>query len=304
MAMIGFRLPLVTLVAVASCFVGVAAAQAQQSSGTFGWPAPPSGRYAWPSTPPAPGSIPAQSLPPGLAKTPQPQLPANAAELDALLRQKKYLELRQALLRTNRADEVMLNINWEKSKLMGGASAFINFVYAHDLWRVAASLPGGQAAGLKETAVLMLLYAYELIAIDGLKCQDVSAPAHRRDQLLTLYPQTWKHIADLSDDRIAAVVRTALAMENSIAPMRGDDDFLCRDGLDETQEALARNGDKPLAELPTPPGQFGRTKVVPSNPDYKPKFLPKEIWTTKQAEVRAAMPRQLSQLVEHFKARK
>jgi hypothetical protein len=291
------RLLRMAIVAFALFLLPIASAHAQQSPATFGWPAPPPSSYAWPPTPLAPGSIPAQSLPPGVDKMP---LPANAPDLDALLAGKKYLELRQILLRPNRTDDVLLNMNWEKRKLVGGGSAFINFVYAHDLWRVATTLPV-QAGGLKETAVLMLLYAYELITIDGMKCQDVSAPAHRRDQLLTMYPQIWQHIASLPEQRSTVLVKTALGMERSIAPLRADDDFLCRDGLDEMKELLARNGDKPLPQVPTPPGQIGITKAVPTNPDYKPKFLPKEIWAPKQDEARAAMPRQLAQIVERFK---
>lgn len=113
----------------------------------------------------------------------------------------------------------------------------------------------------------MMLYAYELVAIDGVKCEDERAPAHRLDQLFSTFPYVSKHIASL---------RNAASLSRSTSPsawgtQHADDDFLCRDGLEQMREAPQKNGDKPLHEERRP-GYVGKTVDVPTNPDYQPKF--------------------------------
>jgi len=232
----------------------------------------------------------------------KPKLPPNAAQLDTLLATKQYLQLGQILRQTSTADAIVLNMNWQSEKMLAGASAFINFSYPWDLWRMGEAAPAPQGAELKAMAVLVVVYGLALIAIDGVKCQDVSAPAHRRDQLFTTFPHIWKHVPTLPAERRTQIVQTALRLEQSTAARRVDDDFLCRDGLDQMQHALARNAGKPLQEAPPAPGQPGKTMIVPPAPDYQPKFHLRDAWLWKQADARAAMPKTLSDLMEKMAA--
>ena len=238
------------------------------------------------------------------AAQPAPPLPPNVAQLETMLAQKHYLELGRILTQTKAANDIVLNMNWERTKMVAGATAFINFNYAYDLWRIAAVLPPEQANSMRETAVMVLLYAYELIVMDGVKCADVSAPGHRQDQIFASFAYIWKHVATLSEQQRAQLVDIAQRLEASTAAKRADDDFLCRDGLDQMRDALARNGNKPLPESSPQPGQIGKTVNVPANPDYQPKFVSKDVWQPKQSALRVELPQRLQQLVQKAGAAK
>jgi len=68
-------------------------------------------------------------------------------------------------------------------------------------------------------AVLVVLYAMELMHVDGVKCQDPSAPAHRRDQLFGEFRPIWKYAATLSDEERATIVRAAVKLEQVTLPV-------------------------------------------------------------------------------------
>ena len=238
---------------------------------------------------------------PPAGRPPAPPLPPNAAALDRLLARKQYLRLGEILRSAKRLDDVILNMNWESMKMRSGETAFINFAYAWDLWRVASSLRGNEAAELKATAVMVFVHAMALIQLDGAKCQDPSAPGHRLTQLITTFPHIWKHAATLSDAERTRTIAVALTLERVTAPRR-DDEFVCQGGMDEMLDALARHGDKPLPPSRAQLGHIGKTEEVPSNPHYRPRFVPQEVWLPEQARIRAEMPKRLGELLESGKA--
>ena len=244
--------------------------------------------------------------------------PANATALDLLLTNKQYDQLGEALSYRH-GDETFRNMNWEKDKLLQGASAYISFVYVFDL-RLAASVAAlnaerlaslnasisareaKRAVELEEDAALVLLYVFELVAIDGMKCQDVTAPAHRRDQLFQIYADVWTDIAEMPKDRRTRLIAAAIDIEQRTASLRADDDFLCRNGIEERRAALAKNANTPLTQTQQPSAP-GKTVEVLVDPDYQPKFLAPEVSLPKQAEIRAAMPKRLPQMIERFKTK-
>jgi hypothetical protein len=228
---------------------------------------------------------------------PAKPLPANAAELDRLLSQRNYAKLSQIFRETNKFEEVVLNMNWQQTRLFSGGTSFLSFPYIADLDRVSTALGDVRGVETKKTGILIFLYAYELILIDGQRCKDVSAPGHRKDELLTSFPNIRKSIPTLSDEDKDKLLKTAVQMESLIAPKRTDEDFLCRGGLAEMQAAFAKYGNDATREVPTPPGGIGKTMEVKKDPDYKPEFLSKEVWSPKQAELRAKMPDILNNLV-------
>ncbi|HKY85784.1 MAG TPA: hypothetical protein VJL90_03385, partial [Pseudorhodoplanes sp.] len=79
---------------------------------------------------------------------------------------------------------------------------------------------------------------------------------------------------------------------------------LCRDGLDQMQDALQKNAGKPLQEAPPGPGQIGKQILVPAAPDYQPKFHPRDTWLPKQTEARAAISKALPEMMEKLAAPK
>jgi hypothetical protein len=245
----------------------------------------------------SPRALHAQAPSPATVSPAKDPLPPNAAELGALLSQRNYTELGHLFRNTNKLDEIWLNMNWQKSMVLWGASAFMNFAYIADLDRVSTALGEARGVETRKMAAMIWLYTYELILIDGAKCKDVSAPGHRKDQLLTTFPNVVKSIQTFSDDEIDAITKTSLKIEGFTARRRADDDFLCRGGLAETQAALAKYGNEAMREVPTPLGGLGKTMEIRTDLDYKPEFVGKETWDPKQAEVRAAMPEILSKFV-------
>src|SRR5262249_51358561 len=105
----------------------------------------------------------------------------------------------------------------------------------------------------------------------------------------------FSHLRAQPADLKAKVVALALKQEQVTAPLRKDDWFLCMNGMDQIQAALAA-GAKPY-EVPTPPGQIGKTMAIPDVP-YVPKFLPPEKYQRVQERMRSQMQELLSRLVE------
>jgi hypothetical protein len=237
-----------------------------------------------------------QAAPPSATASPAKPLPANAAELDTLLSQRNYAKLNQ-IFSTDKFDEAVLNMNWQQARLFAGRTAFLAFAYIVSLNRVSTALGDVRGAETKKMAILILLYTYELILIDGQRCKDVSAPGHRKDQLLTGFPNFRKTIPTLSDEDMDQLLKFAVEMEGLTAPKRMDDDYLCRGGLTEIQAGLKKYGDNATREVPTPPGGIGKTMETKTDPDFKPEFLGKEAWSPQQAELRAKMPDILKNLV-------
>jgi hypothetical protein len=238
--------------------------------------------------------VPSPAAPPVAAAPAKPALPANAAELDALLSQRNYVKLNQ-IFNTDKFDEATLNMNWQQARLpVGGTFVALAFIVSLD--RIGTAAGDVRGAEVKKTAIMLLLYTYQLILIDGQRCKDVSAPGHRNDQLLTGFPNFKKSIPALSDEEMDKLTKMAIQMEGLTAPRR-DDDYLCRGGMTEIQSGLAKYGDNATREVPTPPGGIGKTMEIKTDPDFKPEFLGKEVWSPKQAELRAKMPDILKNLV-------
>jgi hypothetical protein len=144
----------------------------------------------------------------------------------------------------------------------------------------------------------------ELIQVDGVKCQDQSAPGHRLDQLIFGFRPIFQYAATLPDQERVSIIRAVLKLEQVTLPLRRDDEFLCRGGMSDMAAALKRQGDKPLPKSPPQPGQIGESVEVPADPDYRPQFVAKDVWLPKQEAMRAKMPERLAQILETAKKAK
>jgi|HubBroStandDraft_1064217.scaffolds.fasta_scaffold00005_76 hypothetical protein len=176
-------------------------------------------------------------------------------------------------------------LDWEKAKLTGGAGLTIDLLYIRDLWRF-----GATRGSLKETASLITLYALAVIFSDGAKCADKSATdavLHRVAESPS-FQQTLAFFKQLPKDKQDLFLATALRMEASIGPARGNDEYLCRWGAASVADYQKKHGTKGITDAPGP-GGVGRTKVVPIDPAYHPGFLPPEQWRPNQAAARAKL---------------
>ena len=237
-----------------------------------------------------------------LNAAPSQQSAATSAELpsdqnlDALLLAKKWNELGTALSRAKSPESVGRKLDWLQSKLDVGGGSLLGFIYARDLWDI------GEAQKVKDpnqdlrlTAGLIALYTYELIAIDGAKCADHSAPGHRVDQLVMNNAPALSYLKAQSQELKAKIVDLAIAMEKKTAPLRKLDDLLCRSGLEEMQAGLAAGKTR---EVPTPPGQVGKTVEVDPPADFAPRLLTPQSYLPDQERARANMKATLLKLMQ------
>ncbi len=235
-------------------------------------------------------------LAPAMAPAGRP-MPADVAELDTMLRQKDFARLVARLRGVRSAQEAGLDLNWEQTRLYDGAGFLIALSYMQNLWRLGAAMPDDSGEGLKGSAGMMFLYAVDLVALDGTRCADASAPGHRRDQL---FAQSLPIIAYLRALPRAARMTSAtvsLNIEAATAPLRADDDILCSGGLAEITTGLKAQGAKPLEQTPNAPGTIGKTYSVPPAPGYEPQFVAADVWRPKQAAARHALPASLTRLL-------
>jgi hypothetical protein len=227
--------------------------------------------------------------------SPSADLPSDQ-ELDALLLAKKWNDLGAALSRAKSPDAVVRKLDWLQSRLDVGGGSLLGFIYAKDLWDIGATQKiDDPNKDLRITAGLITLYIYELIAIDGAKCADHSAPSHRVDQLLMNNAPALGYLKAQPQELKDKVVDLAIAMEKKTAPLRKLDDLLCRSGLEEMQAGIAAGKTR---EVPTPPGQVGKTVEVDPPADFAPRLLTPQSYLPDQEKARANMKATLLKLIQ------
>jgi hypothetical protein len=89
------------------------------------------------------------------------------------------------------------------------------------------------------------------------------------------------------------MVDLAIGLEQKTAPLRADDDLICRGGMDQMKAGLDRH-----QQAPTPDGQIGNTVAVAPPPDWSPKLVSPEIYRPVQEKARDEMRENLLKFVE------
>jgi hypothetical protein len=222
-------------------------------------------------------------------------LPSDKA-LDAMVAARDWHGLGTALSEVSDEASLTRALDWLQAKVTAGGGFMIAVMYARELWTAGEAMklddPGKD---LRVTAGMMMLYAVELIAIDGAKCEDESAPGHRLDQISEMDAAIFKFLRTQSADMKSKVVDTALALEQRTAPLRKDDDVICRGGLAEIQAGLEHGTQK---EVPDASGNHGKDIEVAAPPGWAPKFVPPSTYRPLQEAARASMRENLLSLVD------
>ena len=212
-------------------------------------------------------------------------LPSNE-QLDALVAAKKWNELADVLAQAE-GEDFGRKLDWLKTKVDGGGGLPLVLAYTQSLWDVGRSNPNADPdKDLRVTAALMLLYSYALIAVDGVKCEDQSAPGHRFEQVLEMDAPILKFLKARPQKLKDKLIGGAIGYEKFIAPLRKDDDVLCRGGLHEIMAGLESGT---THQEPTTTGQAGQSYSVEAPPDYAPKFLTPKEYQPLQAKARATL---------------
>ncbi len=222
------------------------------------------------------------------------QLPSNEA-LDALVAANKWDQLGAALAGASNGEAFTRKLDWLQAKVGAGGGFFLVFEYAKELWRAGNSVKVTDPdKDPRVTAGFMTLYAYELIVLDGLKCADKSAAGHRIDQLLMYDRPILNYLKAKPEKLRTKIVDLAIAFEKHTAPLRKDDDVLCRSGLEEFMAGFEGGSTR---EVPPKPGQPGRSFEVTAPSSYAPRFLAPEEYTPLQEEARPGLRASLFKLI-------
>lgn len=224
-----------------------------------------------------------QAQGPGAASLP------SDSQLDALLAARDWKALAAALYFSDSAAWVTHRIKWLQARVHEGGGSLLDVLYLRDLWKLGNIVKDDDPNNdTRLAAGLIWLYTYEVIAIDGAKCEDRTAPAHRVEQLTALNPDSavLAYMKAQSPATKAKYVDYAIAYEQRTAPFRKEDDLLCRDGTDQMQAGIAAGT---THEAPTSPGGVGTTVEVDPPPGYMPKYLPAATYLPLQRQARASM---------------
>lgn len=232
--------------------------------------------------------------------TPAPILPTNRpAALDRLLAERDYGALATIVRSSDNQEDLVSDLDWLKSKVMSGESPAVAILYARLLWDSTEDIdPAAQRENRKNVAIA-ILYADSAISIDGLRCEDGSAPGNRRAQLAMMLPKLPAFIARLNKAERQSMVGTVAMLERDTAARRAsnpDIDYLCSSGMDEMAYNIDHGTTNTLLDQP---GGWRHVKVT-GDGSYKPKLVPEATWQAESAKVRAKLPQSLSQLVEHL----
>ncbi|MBW0004169.1 MAG: hypothetical protein JO216_11845 [Hyphomicrobiales bacterium] len=212
----------------------------------------------------------------------------------ALLARGNWNGIQLAFSRPRDGVTFVRGLDWLKAKIFAGdGGLLLPLIYAKDLWVIGES---SRKDELRDTAVLITLYAYELIQIDGAKCEDRSAPGHRLDQLIAGRADTLRYMKALPAETKQKLADAAIALEKVTALRRKDDDLICRGGLDEIRAGLERGTQH---EVPTPPGHLpGKSIGVAPPGDFVPKFLSPAFYKPLQDKARSEIREKFARLMQ------
>lgn len=204
------------------------------------------------------------------------------ANLDKLIAEQNYPLFMQTITKADTNDLVNAALDWGKARTLEGAGVVVPATYSALLWATAEVDTSNTT--LRNTSSLMALYAILVVAADGPKCADATAPENHMNNLLQQYQRQIDAVSNLPADQKRMAIEMAVSLERRIAPKRQNDKYLCRFGAQE-QADIAKAAGKPAAL------------------DYTPQFRPREQWEPEQNAKRAAFTEFLNTLLKPAQAK-
>lgn len=232
------------------------------------------------------------------------EMPANKAELDAALARKDWPLISTAVMGVASQDEATKMANWERYQVYRGGGYNVAFMYVHTLATMAASYERGAQAnpalaetarGLRMGALSQLIYLHAVIAVDGERCGDHTAPIAQRDRILAVGAQLLQDSRTLDEDARRTALLAALEQEQLTTHVRDYDEDLCRGGMDEIAAALKKNGDKATSAT-SRPGLPGTTIEIQPDAAWTPALSDPATWETRRRKVREGLAATLAPL--------
>ncbi|HEX3363486.1 hypothetical protein [Phenylobacterium sp.] len=221
-------------------------------------------------------------------------MPSDVATLDGYVAREDWTSLIKRLALSTTPGDVLRDLDWERLKVVSGGNILFDIAYVNTLWKTAGSMPAPASDQMRQTAVAFALYQLALIDLDGPRCKDPTAPAHKFQLAMTNWPMIFRYGQSLPPQDQEVVKQVALKLEWATAPVRANDPALCRGGLAEMQANL-QAGAKPQevpADPSRPPGVYlpGKNYAIPHIVDYKPEYLAEALWKPIVEARRAKLP--------------
>ncbi len=237
--------------------------------------------------------------------TPGVEMPDDRQALDEALARRDWAYLGEATRNVGTLQNAMKLLNWERYQIYRGSGYNVAYMYSSTLTTAANSYDKAAAQdprlaptarGFRQAALAQLLYTYAVLAVDGVRCADPTAPQAHRDQITGFTRDLRFSITQfLPQDRFS-VLTAALKQEELLAPVRDPDPDLCRGGLDDLGEALESHPDRATTTGPQP-GYPGTNVIVPIDPTRPPKYSDRAEWLTRQQKARAGLPDALGAII-------
>lgn len=237
-------------------------------------------------------------------KAPGVQMPDNKAELDAALAARDWPTLSAAMRGVASHDAATKMANWERYQVYRGGGYNVVFMYVHNLATMAASYDRAAQAnpalaqtaqGIRTAAVSQMIYLNAIIAVDGERCGDQTAPIGQRNRMLAVSMQLIQDAQGLDEAARRAALDAALEQEKLTAPVRGYDQDLCRGGMDEIAAGLEKNGDKATRST-SQPGLPGKTIDIEADAAFVPALSDPATWDARRQKVRERLATTLAPL--------
>jgi hypothetical protein len=155
------------------------------------------------------------------------KMPADAAQLDAMLAAGEYTALYARLTEPLPPDQILLDINWEQSRLFNGASVLVTFALINDELRYMPSAPPAKQASAQQAALVLGLYARAQLETEALGCGPSVVIGRREEELHAQFAPMWAAGRALPRATQLQLVETALELEAATRPVRRDDVVVC-----------------------------------------------------------------------------
>ncbi len=229
---------------------------------------------------------------------PSPAAVAYTNELDAALNDNDYAKVLDKTNRPGTIDNLNAASEWARKKMLAGGSIIYPLISATNMWKVGAAVPAGnKLAANKDTAVAIVMYALAIDYVDGVKCADLTAPKLGIDRIISQYTPALRYIATLQQDKQKEVVESGLYLEHMTASMRGNDDYLCRFGVQNSVNYYRNHWQEILEATAAGSGRIKTPQDIPDDPSYRPEYVPAETSAPIQAKMRQQLPAFLSRVV-------
>jgi hypothetical protein len=155
------------------------------------------------------------------------KMPADAAQLDAMLAAGQHTALYARLTGPLPPAQLLLDINWEQARLFNGASVLVTFAAINDEWRYAPSASPGKQVLAQQAALVLGLYARAQLETEMLGCGTPLVIGRREQELGAQFAPMWAAGRALPRATQLQLVETAMELETATRPVRRDDVVAC-----------------------------------------------------------------------------